>query len=147
MAAWLLLYLTYPGNQPMKKDAKLKRHYRWHKACCVPGHPGAPTTTFEGRKTRMAAPLNFSRWFGPACQREEPTLGFHCFIVFLGSMIGTSKVAGATWSFFHSVKEMVILALPLTASSGTRTGPSKVNGGHLSNGSLMLIRFGLPSLQ
>jgi hypothetical protein len=39
------------------------------------------------------------------------------------SAMGTSKLAGATFPFFQLAKDKVILALPLPASAGTRTGP------------------------
>ncbi len=41
---------------------------------------------------------------------------------FSGSTIGTSKVAGATFPSFQGT-DTVTFALPLPASSGTRTGP------------------------
>jgi hypothetical protein len=69
-----------------------------------------------------AVPLEGTN-FGRHQHRWTPPLMLLGYFFASGSTIGTSNVAGATWPSFQSANENVTLALPLPASSGTRTGP------------------------
>jgi hypothetical protein len=61
-------------------------------------------------KEMAASPIHFQRHLGSA---------------FFASTIGTSNVAGAIVPSRQPGNEMVILALPIPASLGTRTEPKK----------------------
>src|SRR5262249_18007745 len=67
-----------------------------------------------------ACPLSLSR-----NSVEGPSHSFRSLASAFGSARGISTVIGVTLPSFHAPNENVTLALPVPASSGTRTGPRK----------------------